>query len=434
METAAGRFARLPSCKNMIAETIAVDKTVIAAPESMRAARRWILWRPGKLKKGKREKKPVFPYNATQPETWMTFERALREAEIQSAFLGFVLGDGFIGFDLDNCIIDGALSEGAIDLLRLGTYVEESPSKEGLHAIACATIPRSHKDPGFEVYDGAPGHARWFAFTGNRVGDVREVDFGPELQARVDAFYSKWFAKRAKPKPEPKAEAPETYSDAEVIELLRSFQNGAKFQDLWSGGLGDSKTDSEADVAFLEMARFVTRDNRAQLDRLFRQSGRMRDKWNEKRGSTTYGEQTITKALSYVCEYYNPRTPGDMRGQISNWWALRIKGYGESPFRVLMYLAAHADENGVCFPSRKTGAKELGIHVDTWDDGIYTLKAFGILRKSQRYNSSILYTLRYARTPGEPIELPDSKKPLRIKERKSEKSISRRVFSQRVFS
>ena len=109
----------------------------------------------------------------------------------------------------------------------------------------------------------------------------------------------------------------------------------------------------------------------------------MRDKWNEKRGSTTYGEQTITKALSYVCEYYNPRTPGNMRVRFRNWWALRIKGYGESPFRVLMYLAAHADENGVCFPSRKTGAKELGIHVDSWDDAIYTLKAFGILRKSR---------------------------------------------------
>ena len=133
------------------------------------------------------------------------------------------------------------------------------------------------------------------------------MDFGPELQARVDAFYSKWFAKRAKPKPEPKAEAPETYSDAEVIELLRSFKNGAKFQRPLERGLGRLETDSEADVAFLEMARFVTRDNRAQLDRLFRQSSRMRDKWNEKRGSTTYGEQTINKALSYVCEYYKSK-------------------------------------------------------------------------------------------------------------------------------
>ena len=73
----------------------------------------------------------------------MRFERALREAEIQSAFLGFVLGDGFIGFDLDNCIIDGALNEAALDLLALGTYVEESQSKKGLHqGIPCATIPR----------------------------------------------------------------------------------------------------------------------------------------------------------------------------------------------------------------------------------------------------------------------------------------------------
>jgi hypothetical protein len=413
----------------MIAETTAVSKTALRVPESMRAARRWILWRPGKWKNGKREKKPVFRYNATKPETWMTFEQALREAEIQNAFLGFVLGDGFIGFDLDGCIAeDGTLSEAALDLLKLGTYVEESPGKEGLHAIACVTIPRSHKLPGFEVYDGAPGHARWFTVTGAAVGDVREVAFGPELQARVDAFYKKWFARS----PEPKRELPKTFSDDEIVELLRSYKNGAKFQDLLNGGLGDSRSASEADLAFLRMTRFVTRD-RAQLDRLFRQSGRMRKKWDEPRGSSTWGEERIALAISMGGKVYTPRIGAksfrEQDVRIPFWWALRINGYGEAAMRVLIYLAAHADAEGACFPSRPTIAKDLGIHVDTWDDAIYTLKGFGILRSSQRYNDSNMYTLRYSLTPGEPIELPDSKKPLRIKERKSQKSITRRVFS-----
>jgi hypothetical protein len=421
METAAGRFARLPSCKNMIAETTAVLQGGITAPAAMRSARRWILWRP-EFKNGKKVKKPVFPYNATQPETWMTFEQALREAEIQNAFLGFVLGNGFIGFDLDGCRDDdGTLNEAAIDLLRLGTYVEESQSKKGLHAIACATIPRSHKDPGFEVYDGAPGHARWFAFTGNRVGDVAEVAYGPELQARVDAYYAKWFAKKPKP------EAPETYSDDEVIRLCRSFKNAPKFERLIAGDTSGYKSKSEAVIAFCRLIRFVAREDVAQIDRIVRGSGLMEPKWERT------GRATIARALRYKCEYYTPGTGSSFRERQMQgmlWWALRIQGYGEAPIRVLMYLAAHADAEGTCFPKREKIAKDLRIHVDTVDDAIETLMGFKILRKSQRYNKSLMYTLRYSLTPGEPIELPESMKPLRIKARKSQKSITQHILSK----
>ena len=393
----------------------------------MRSARRWILWRRD-IKSGKEQKKPVYPYNATKPASWVTFEQAMREAVSQNADIGFVLGGGFVGIDLDKCIAkDGTLTDAAQDLVSLQTYVELSPSEEGLHAIICGTIPESHKYPGLEIYDGREGSACWFTFTGNHVGDVQEVAFGEEAQARLDAYYSRWFAQ----KPAPKLEAPKTYSDDEVIELLRSYKNGSKFQELWDGGNGKSASDSEADLAFLRMARFFTRD-RAQIDRLFRQSGRMRKKWDEPRGSITWGEERIAKALAMGGKVYNPRTGAksfrDQEVRIPFWWALRIRGYGEAVIRVLIYLAAHADAEGRCFPARDTIARVLGIHIDTVDNAIETLDGFGILRKSQRFNDSNTYTLRYSLTPGEPIEL--SKKPLRIKDRKSQKSITRHVFSK----
>jgi hypothetical protein len=423
METAAGRFARLPSCKNMIAETTAASKAVITPPESMRSARRWILWRP-EVKDGKEQKKPVWPYNATKPSTWLTFEQALREKEkTQNVALGFVLGGGFVGFDLDGCIAeDGTLSDAAQDLVLLQTYCEKSPGAYGLHAIVCGTIPRSHKAPGLEVYDGAPGHARFFTFTGNRVGDLTEVAFGAEAQARIDAFYEKWFARN----PERKPEAPRTFSDAEVVELCKSFKNGPKFRRLMAGDTSGYKSKSEAVIALCRLIRFVARDDVEQIDRIVRGSGLMEPKWERT------GRATIARALRYKCEYYTPGTGSSFRERQMQgmlWWALRIKCHGAAPFRVLMYLAAHADENGRCFPSRPTGAKDLGIHVDTWDAAIETLIGFKILRKSQRYNNSLTYTLRYSLTPGEPIELPDSKMPLRIKDRKSLKSITRNVFS-----
>ena len=68
--------------------------------------------------------------------------------------------------------------------------------------------------------------------------------------------------------------------------------------------------------------------------------------------------------------------------------------------RVLIYLAAHADAEGRCFPARDTIARVLGIHIDTVDNAIETLDGFGILRKSQRFNDSNTYTLRYSLTPG----------------------------------
>ena len=42
------------------------------------------------------------------------------------------------------------------------------------------------------------------------------------------------------------------------------------------------------------------------MDRLFRQSGLLRDKWDEKRGAQTYGERTIMEALERQTEHYTP--------------------------------------------------------------------------------------------------------------------------------
>ena len=36
----------------------------------------------------------------------------------------------------------------------------------------------------------------------------------------------------------------------------------------------------------------------ARMDRIFRRSGLMRDKWDSRRGGTTYGAQTIERAIA----------------------------------------------------------------------------------------------------------------------------------------
>ncbi len=51
------------------------------------------------------------------------------------------------------------------------------------------------------------------------------------------------------------------------------------------------------------------------MDRLFRQSGLMREKWDALRGADTYGNITIANAVAHMTDYYKPivtRTTAEM--------------------------------------------------------------------------------------------------------------------------
>ena len=43
------------------------------------------------------------------------------------------------------------------------------------------------------------------------------------------------------------------------------------------------------------------------MDTMFRQSGLMRDKWDRKQASSTYGQITIQTAIRNCAEVYTPR-------------------------------------------------------------------------------------------------------------------------------
>jgi len=54
------------------------------------------------------------------------------------------------------------------------------------------------------------------------------------------------------------------------------------------------------------MLAFWSGGDEAQIDRLFRRSGLMRDKWDRKQSGTTYGAMTVHKAVSCCAEFYRP--------------------------------------------------------------------------------------------------------------------------------
>lgn len=104
------------------------------------------------------------------------------------------------------------------------------------------------------------------------------------------------------PKTERKQEE-RTCSDLEdqiLIDRAKQAENGALFSALMAGDTSQHGDDhSAADMALCAILAFWTRDA-AQIDRIFRLSGLMRPKWDERRGPDTYGNVTVRKALELV--------------------------------------------------------------------------------------------------------------------------------------
>jgi len=65
-------------------------------------------------------------------------------------------------------------------------------------------------------------------------------------------------------------------------------------------------------MALCCLLAFWTGGDHQQIDRLFRQSGLLRDKWDEVHyaDGSTYGEKTIERAVASISEFYDPDTRG----------------------------------------------------------------------------------------------------------------------------
>jgi len=107
--------------------------------------------------------------SSTSPRTWASYDDAA--ASTIGDGLGFVLnGDGIVCVDLDHCLVDGHVTEWAAPLLKAlpATYIEVSPSGEGLHVWGTGRLPRGRVIgvPGgrVELY----GAGRYLTVTGQR--------------------------------------------------------------------------------------------------------------------------------------------------------------------------------------------------------------------------------------------------------------------------
>ncbi len=278
-------------------------------PHELRAIPQWVAWRLAAPKEsGKKPRKiPIAPFTATNAsstdaKTWGTFSEACACALAHRlAGVGFVLNaSGIAGLDLDKCrdAVTGAIEPWAQEIVqRFHSYSEVSPSGTGLRIVVRGTLPRGRRRKGpIEVYD----NERFLTITGHRLADAPE-----EIAARQEELDDLVTEISGKAKAMPKLAARElpqsaTASDDQVLERARRGRNRVKFNELYSGGLAGYNSTSEADAALLHMLAFWTGGDATRMDRMFRTSGRMRDKWDEKRADSTWGAQEIQRAIARV--------------------------------------------------------------------------------------------------------------------------------------
>lgn len=285
----------------------------------------WVCWQTEE-RDGKETKIPINPNSGryastTDSSTWTTFEDA-RSYAVETpdvAGLGFVFTDEdpLVGVDLDNCRDeDGNSPTWAADIIdQLNSYTEISPSGTGYHIIVMGYLPTGPNRRGdIECYQ----TARYFTVTGESVHDpARPVGSRTVELAAIHAEHvvAKEGGEEEAPREahqraseRPVSAAKNALDDDTVIEKARAASNGPKFERLWNGSTSGYDSQSEADMALCFLLAFWTGGDTAQMDRLFRRSGLMREKWDETHFSdgSTYGEKTIRRAAARVDEFYDP--------------------------------------------------------------------------------------------------------------------------------
>ena len=265
-----------------------------AVPEELKILPQWVIHTDKKIPYNPKTLKRAKSNDST---TWGSFEQAVAQVKGAYVGIGFELNGSIVGIDIDHCVnpLTGEASPFAQSIIDyIDSYTEYSPSGEGIHIFVRGEIPgdgRKRSDLGLEIYK----NRRYLTVTGRPYQKVKPLATRYE---QITNLYEKHFYKVAASESGTETERPDMWADDVLIEKAGQAENGELFQKLWLGKWEDNyPSQSEADLALCGLLAYWTGNDKEQIDRLFRSSGLMRDKWDEKRGNCTYGETTINKAI-----------------------------------------------------------------------------------------------------------------------------------------
>lgn len=268
-------------------------------PQEIKALKQWVCWAGA----DKIPKNPYTGWNAksNDPSTWAGFKEACDACEkYHFDGIGFMFANGYFGVDLDHCADNSDFVDEFVETLQ--SYAEYSKSGDGIHIICRGTLPSGQRKRGnVEMYSSG----RYFICTGNlysqKYTEIRDCT------ESVKVLHGKYLPSKTPKFSAVLSSARMSLDDQQVIDKARNSRTGQLFNLLYSGNWqGAYKSQSEADIAFCNQLAFWCGKDEAQMDRIFRSSGLMREKWDKRRGDMTYGAMTISKACAACVDVYDP--------------------------------------------------------------------------------------------------------------------------------
>lgn len=284
-------------------------------PDELKQLNNWCVWKFEK-RNGKRTK---IPFNAETGEfaksndkrTWSSYETAVNAEGVDG--IGFFFEPPYLGIDIDDIDDDlhrfkqGDKLDNIVSEFNeaFKSYTEVSPSGNGLHIIVKGKIPGSRRRKGnIEMYDSG----RFFTMTGKTIGKYKDVT---EVSEQVfKTIYEKYLPNNTVKYPTTNNYQQNIHnlSEIDVINEIYKSKQAKLFDDLMKGNYEPYYTShSEADMALANILAFWCARDYTQMDSIFRQSNLYRDKWDEKRKNSTYGEQTLFKAINEANNIYTPK-------------------------------------------------------------------------------------------------------------------------------
>ena len=277
-------------------------------PKELKQTALFCLWR---WRKHKGELKKI-PHtvsgkwlSVTDPSQYSSFDEAIQKAESYDG-IAVAVRNGICAIDIDHCCKDGEFTDMAKDIISaMNSYTEFSPSGTGVHiyfkvgdiAYDKARYYVNNRKFGLEVY--LSGHTdKYITVTGKAVNNLGIEERSEEVLAVLEKYMVRPQTAKTIDRKIPGS----LLSDYSVITKAMSSKQGEKFCSLWHGEIPEGKSHSEADQALCAMLAFWCGGDTQQMDRLFRQSGLYREKWERE----DYRTSTLNNAVALTNEFYKP--------------------------------------------------------------------------------------------------------------------------------
>lgn len=316
-------------------------------PNRMKQLRSWGYW---KLAKNKDDKLTKIPINAVtlkfaktnEINDWTDYQLCVEKVknehpQVNGLSFRFSKEQHITFIDLDHCIENGVMNDFAKNICERfkNTYQELSQSKTGIHIFAIGNIENAVHTEKIEMYD----WGRYVAFTGNCINEKDLCDYQEELSKLYEENTKKDISY------EKKDFVYDANDEQNVLENIKKSSSGYRFQELFSGMV---ESNSENTLALASILAFWTQKNESMIKSIMLKSGLYRDKMLTKRGSITWLDYVIQKAITSCTDVYNPTIKNKYQPKNNKKELKEIAMYGQKLYYELSEIPYSSEQKFRC--------------------------------------------------------------------------------------